>query len=295
MASTAPFFCLDEGLGRRGQGEDCGCEEDCSSAAPRCARNLLVDFQGPSYCTTDCVDGGCQSGFSCLDFFGLGEPFCERCVGSVGDLGDSCICADDCGSTTVGSTERALQCRGGVCSLTDCIPFIDLGCPEDYSCELNGIEPLCVACVDEATGLEGSQCGCQRDCESELQCAEGTCRRPCDDDADCAVDSICGEALIGASFCTPTPPTCDPSASGALGDFCGCDAACGAEAPECVQLTVTSSFSAGFCTLRPCDRSQTDACGTQEFECCELPFVFEPTCLDSRLAGPLSAFLSCGP
>lgn len=292
-------LCLFGGFMTQGQGQECGCGEDCRPSAPRCARNLVVDLTGPSYCTTGCTDSPmCEPGFACFDNFGIGEPFCQRCEtnvpGSI-DIDESCICDEDCGTAQVGGSDRDLTCRNSLCSVVGCIPFTVLGCPDGYFCELQGIEPICQRCQNQAPAAENGSCGCQTDCESGLVCREGACRRPCQTDQDCGPNTVCNNELIGESLCAPSPPGCTQTRTSSIGEVCVCNSDCAPSAPTCTRLTFTGSASVGICTVRPCDRADPMACPGTGFSCCEVPLILAPTCLDSRLTDPLGAILTCGP
>lgn len=291
-------LCLANGDGSRTFGEDCGCNADCAADAPRCARNLLVDLEGPSYCTIDCPQSGCPAGYACLEGFGPVEPFCQRCAspepGGL-ELGQSCVCDRDCGSMQIDGGQTGLVCRDGLCAVTQCVPVIDRGCPEDHACELRGAETVCIACIAESPRDDGEACGCRRDCASGLVCAEGTCRTPCEGDEDCGPDEACDVPLVGEGLCAPEPEDCDADGGAGLGDLCSCNADCASDAPVCVRQSLSSSVAVGFCTVRPCDRRESDPCGDPAFSCCEVPLLFEPTCLDSRLTEPLGDLLLCSP
>jgi hypothetical protein len=290
-------LCQFGGAGTQAPGEACGCGADCQGEEPVCARRL-DDLLGDGYCSQACApDGSCPDGLECLE---LGPvSFCQACAGGEpAGLDEPCVCDSDCGSIAVGGQRRGMSCVGGRCAVTNCVPTTAIGCPDGQFCELSGLEPVCITCLRDTPGSQGDACACQRDCGRDFECAGGECRRQCETSADCAEGRECRVPPLGPSTCVDPAPTCTQTATGTLGAPCTCNADCAPESPVCLSTELLGDFTAGFCTQRPCDISDPEACtseGPIAFSCCRVPVVFPATCIPGAAAEQLGDVLTCGP
>lgn len=291
-------LCQFGGQQTQGFGEPCGCGPDCVATASTCARNVIIRQPlADSYCTSGCAsDADCPSGFGCWTL--PPAPFCERCAAAPGSrtIDEACICDADCGSVLVDNQPVALSCRNDRCTRVGCIPVVNRGCPPSYQCQLVGTETQCVRCINATPASRYQPCSCQNDCARSLDCVDGRCRERCTADSDCLSGEDCEIALVGSGYCRQPPSQCDPSADRALGLPCRCNAECSAAAPQCLIQSITSSIGVGFCSIRPCDRSQPSPCGSSGFSCCEIPLLFPPSCVSGVVAVGLRALTAtCAP
>lgn len=302
--TAPPASCEFGGSYSQAFGDPCGCEEDCIPSASRCSRNPLQDLTGPDYCTKLCLSSAsCPEGFGCLtQLLLLGqEPFCQRCASPVRQalgLNESCICDEDCGSTTVDDRDRDLRCIQEICAISPCSDSTARRCPDGYTCEEFPMgDKACVECINAEPAPEWQSCACGVDCQEPLTCTSGTCRQACELDSDCGEGRECRQQLAGGGLCRDLSDRCTHSSDLGIGDPCVCNADCGELAPICLTLEI-AGYPVSLCTVRPCDTGASNTCPQgrwDSFRCCEAATMMPATCVPQTLAGTLGALATCSP
>ncbi len=196
--------CLDDRTGVGYFSCSGGLGDRCTTGT-ECGSGFCFNPRGPgaNRCSQCEVNGDCAVQQEC-DYSRQDQY--ASCVGT-GDLGDTCVTADQCSND--------LLCTGNICSQ----------CGVNADCGPTG------TCVDDTAGAGYWAClgGLGDTCTADTQCSTGFCYNPpgpgrqycseCSEDMDCGMGLECDySSAIGHARCVGT---------GDLGDTCMVDQDCG--------------------------------------------------------------------
>lgn len=286
----------------------------------------------------DCASGVCQTDNTCAqcgsDDDCAGDSVCESnacvaCRDTSAGIDDGCTaaapsCVGTDGAEMCVECASDAECAVGVCDLTTfaCVACLeDATADEDHGCDAaapvcdtSGTDPVCVACVDDATGSDADS-GCEAAaplCDTSgaspvcVPCIDdGTTTLGCDTDApfcrddvdpivcvaclvdgDCDAGEVCGPSGECTTSCSdnddcadPDAPVCEPTSATCV--ECAQDSECtdGVCSDEftCVECVGNDDCTDGVCSNNVCVGCLADTdCG--EDEVCHSDNTCGPEC-----------------
>lgn len=212
--------------------------QPCTGPA-ECESGHCVEGPDGDLCSAPC-DGSCPDDYDCVTIEGLNPPDDHLCMPRATWLCRPCSVDADCARE--GVVDDPSRCLSWGDDGSFCTVPCDGDCPDDYACEVNGTESLCVPAMDQT-------CTCKpawAESGYETACARANSHGSCPGTRGCTASGLssCDAEAPAAEVCDGEDNDCDLAT-----DEDSCDDGLGCTVDSCHGTTCSNEIAAGSCLI----------------------------------------------